>query len=111
MGVIMGVIMGVCTGCGRHTTAGGSESGIIPRVPGVSGIVTSVPRSQESAGCIGDNQSGGKMGNIIASSFIEPKIHFSTLEVVLLCGMNGPGHQFTNHRGKIDWVHSIGVTN
>ena len=52
----MGVIMGVCTGCGRHTTAGGSESGIIPRVPGVSGIVTSVPRSQESAGCIGDNQ-------------------------------------------------------
>ena len=43
------------------------------------------------------------------SSFIEPKIHFSTLEVVLLCGMNGPGHQFTNHRGKIDWVCSFGL--
>ena len=39
----------------RCATAVGSKSGIIPRVPGVSGVVTSVRRCQESAGRIRDD--------------------------------------------------------
>ena len=33
----------------------GSKSGTVPRVPGVSGVVTSVQQCQESAGCVRDD--------------------------------------------------------
>ena len=44
----------------------GSESGTVPRVPGVSGVVTSVQRCQESAGHVRDDQKVvGKWGILL----------------------------------------------
>ena len=48
---------------------GGSKLGIVPRVLGVSGVVTSVWRCWESAGHIGDNwKVAGKWGILLQVS-------------------------------------------
>ena len=62
----------------------GSESGTVPRVPGVSGVMTSVWRCQESAGCIGDDwKVAGKWG-ILLHYHTESHIILSLLRINII---------------------------